>query len=449
NGGVEYGVFECSPCGFKYPVIAGIPIMVAPHETLDTMAETDATVLLPGPSGRQLVELVEAKQTTQAFASLLNPSKLDGDLFFPLRGERSEPTSRSARGRVERVRQRAQRAFAERLLPRARLRLAEFLSRHAASLSALGAMDLYYRRFSGVENFNYFAYRFGQPRHLAGLALASRLDGRDGPVLDIACGVGHMAHYFAERRPDRVTFGLDRDFFRLWVANRYVAPRAHFVCAPADRALPFAASTFDGIFCSDAFHYFLHRAHSVRELRRLLTREGMIVLARFGNARVAPREGYELDVAAYGALFADMPHAFIGEERLVQAYLQKRAPDLRRSETAAELESQKWLSIVASHSPTALSDGEAFEDWPHAVGRLALNPIYRETARSSATELDLEFRFPSHWYEFENAGYLNYAPQKGRISRAALERANHADGRAAVEQYVSEFLMLGMPDLYS
>src|SRR5207248_451906 len=130
---------------------------------------------------------------------------------------------------------------------------------HANELTAMDVIDLYYRQYSGVETSNYFAFRFGQPRDLAALSLASLFNQTTGPILDVACGVGHLTHRFTHGQPLRPVIGLDRDFFRLFVASQFVAPGGSYVCAPADLPLPFDSSAFGGIFCSDAFHYFLYR----------------------------------------------------------------------------------------------------------------------------------------------------------------------------------------------
>ena len=79
------------------------------------------------------------------------------------------------------------------------------------------------------------------------LGLGAVLNANDGPLLDLGCGVGHLSHYFTASRPGRTVFGLDRDFFRLFVAKRYVAPAADFICVPADGAMPFHEGAMSAI----------------------------------------------------------------------------------------------------------------------------------------------------------------------------------------------------------
>jgi ubiquinone/menaquinone biosynthesis C-methylase UbiE/uncharacterized protein YbaR (Trm112 family) len=460
SGAIEAAILECATCQFEFPVVEGIPIMMAPHESVDSKFETTALTLIEGPKVADLTAALHANDSVRAFAMLFNPSKLDGDWFPPLEplanGD-AEPENGTAEpaneyeNRVQRfarkVGRRSKRALAKVILPHARLRVADYFKVHEASLSALDVIDLYYRQYSGTETYNYFAYRFGQPRHLAALSLASLLNDGQGPVIDLACGLGHMAHYFAASRPDRIVMGMDRDFVRLWIASHFVAPHAFFVCSQADRPLPFADAAVGGIYCSDAFHYFLYRDASVREMRRIVSSEGKIVLACFGNA-IEPREGYELSVEGYSKLFAGMPHVIIGEDKLVSAYFERRGPDMSDPESFAALAPQKWLSLVASSKPGALGRTGSFADWPHAIGKLQINPIYKVERRHSNGDVSLRFDFPSAWYKFENESYLKYAPERCQLPAAIIRALDRGEHPPELDEWITKFVVIGMPDRY-
>jgi ubiquinone/menaquinone biosynthesis C-methylase UbiE len=151
-------------------------------------------------------------------------------------------------------------------------RLAEQRSRFRRPVSQTTAMemiDYFYRQSLHSEDYHYFSCRFGQPRHLAALALATLLPRSHMPLLDLACGFGHFMHYWRASPPAQQVVGVDRNFFQLYVARSWVAPRGDFVCADADQRLPFAAKSFGGVLCSDAFHYFLRRAQCAGEMRRV------------------------------------------------------------------------------------------------------------------------------------------------------------------------------------
>jgi SAM-dependent methyltransferase/uncharacterized protein YbaR (Trm112 family) len=454
EGGVEYGLLGCTGCQFRYPIVAGVGIIGGPKERLDIKEETTADTQIRGPRIRELVNLLEAKDKAGALALLLNPSSLRGDLFPDLYAKTpSAQPSAKAEGalgrllgpRTRRLRRLAKAGLAKVTLPQARARLGAFLAEAGASLPALDLLDVYYRRYSGAETFTYFAYRFGQPRHLAALALASTVNQSDGPLLDLACGLGHLTHFFTSARPRRPVIAADRDFFRLYVAAHQVAPGASCLCFPADQALPFAPGSLDGVFCSDAFHYFLYRARSVREMTRVLAPTGTLALARFGNAAVAPREGYELTVAGYRRLLAGTNAILMGEDRLLQGYLEGRGPD-PAGEDDARLAGQKWLSAVASRAGAV--PATTFDAFPHAAGRLRLNPIYQVAPLEPTGDLDLRFTFPSEWYRFENEAYLRYAPERCRVPAAVVSALETGAPHPALQDLIAKCVVIGMPERY-
>jgi SAM-dependent methyltransferase/uncharacterized protein YbaR (Trm112 family) len=457
--GVEYGLMVCDSCGFKYPIVAGILVVGGPNDRLDAREEASADLVIRGPRVGELVAMLEGKDAAGALNLLLNPSALRGDLFPNLDAfdraarpslSRTVATSldRKLGRRYRGLRRLARRAVARVALPKARARLGAHLAQRGGDLAAVDVLDLYYRRYSGAEVSNYFLYRFGQPRHLTALGLGAVLDANDGPLLDLACGVGHLTHFFTASRPGRRVFGLDRDFFRLFVAKRYVAPAAEFICMPADGAVPFHDGAMSAIFTSDAFHVFLHRALLLREMRRVLSERGLIALACFGNAEVQPREGYELNVAGYRRLFADLDHVLMGEDAMVTSYLEKRTPDLTRADSDEVLARQKWLSVIAAQSRKAFAASRAFAKFPHAEGRLHLNPIYAVDARSPSGDLDLRLEFPSEWYRFENGSYLRYAPEKVRVGGDVIRALESRQPHPALDDLVRRFVVIGMPERY-
>jgi SAM-dependent methyltransferase/uncharacterized protein YbaR (Trm112 family) len=457
EAGIEYGRLACAACGFRYPIVAGVAIIGGPNERLDIKEETTADTLIRGPRVGELADRLEAGDKAGALALLLSPSSLRGDLFPRLDTAKTTSSPPATGGgvmnrllgaRTRRLRKLAKAGVAKLTLRRARERLAAFLTTgDGARLSALDLLELYYRRYSGAETFTYFAYRFGQPRHLAALALASTVNRSDGPVLDLACGLGHLTHFFTSARPRRPVIAADRDFFRLYVAAHHVAPGASYLCFPADQALPFATGALDGVFCSDAFHYFLYRAQSVREMTRVLAPTGTLALARFGNAAVEPREGYELDVAGYRRLLSGLTASFLGEARLLQGYLEQRGPDAA-GEDDAQLAGQKWLSVVASRGPAGAAPAATFADFPHAAGRLQLNPIYQIERRGPKGELDLRFVFPSEWYRFENEAYLRYAPERISVPADIVGALETGAPHPGLSDLIAKCVVIGMPERY-
>jgi ubiquinone/menaquinone biosynthesis C-methylase UbiE/uncharacterized protein YbaR (Trm112 family) len=466
---LEYGILRCRSCCFDYPLVAGIPILRGPEVTVDAKGEVSNRAIVRGPTIRSLVELLAANEPIRAFSLLLNPTTYQGDLFptldhtvqslSPLIYQRPFSKRRDAPlvwRKVAGLGRRLDKLFTRRIrlirkrwrLASARLRLAEFLDANRRQLSALDVMDLYYRRYSGSEISTYFSFRIGQPRYLAGLSLAHVVTRSNGPILDLACGAGHFANYFSQVCAQQPIIGLDREFFRLYLAKHFLSPQAEFVCAEEDQTLPFRDGFFRAVFCSDALQYFVNRATCVREAQRLLRDDGVLVFATLGNRQIQPPEGYELTVSAYRNLFSAIPNVVMGEQRLVSRYLDKKAPDLTEDRSAEAANSDKWLSLVASRCRDVFCDHGAFDDWPHAVGRLAVNPIYRFQGWSPDGGAILRFEFPSAWYEFENGTYAEYAPAECEVSREILDALDRGERTVEMEGYIRKFVIAGTPERY-
>jgi len=86
SGEVDYGIIVCQSCEFEYPIIAGIPILMAAHETLDSKFETTEITRLEGPRIADLLALLKHGDERSALAAVLNPSKPDGNWFPSHRG---------------------------------------------------------------------------------------------------------------------------------------------------------------------------------------------------------------------------------------------------------------------------------------------------------------------------------------------------------------------------
>ena len=93
------------------------------------------------------------------------------------------------------------------------------------TLTAEDWLDLFYKQHSPLEGDlgSYFFCRLAQPRHLATLVLTSYLPPSEKPILDLACGFGHLGYNLAESPAAHSVVGVDRNFFQLWVAQYWDA----------------------------------------------------------------------------------------------------------------------------------------------------------------------------------------------------------------------------------
>lgn len=455
--GIHFGLIGCNSCQLSFPIIAGVLIVGSPSERINTWDEVSDRLAFKGAEIATLCDLISDRKLLEAFSLLLTPSGRGNLLLRPkLRPTytstpQQTDTLRSSWERKPRISLRIQWLINKlsngRLQQICQYQLASFLLNHAKDLAATDVISLFYGDYSSYsEMTNYFTFRFGQPRHLAALSIASIIKERSDSILDLACGMGHLTHHFAWGEENRrKVIGIDRDYFRLYVAKNFMAPEADFICQRVDRPLPFLVSSFDSIFCSDAFHYFLNKAGSLREMQRVLSPDGLIAITRMGNLEQKPNEGYELTVDGYSRLFGGIKHVFLGEDELIDSYLKKHKANLQPKKITEEIRSQKWLSVVMSKEDSVFCDHGNFSEYPHSVGQLIKNPIYASATKTSFNNLTLNFEFPSEHFAFEDQRYQSYAPEQVSISEKLLTSLEAGIRTSELEELIAQFVLVGVP----
>lgn len=99
-----------------------------------------------------------------------------------------------------------------------------------------------------------------------------------GPrVLDLGCGTGALLEQVLAEQPDRKVTGLDLSAGMLEVAARRLGGRAALVQGDSER-LPFAARSFDVVYCNDSFHHYPAPEKVLEEVARVLEFGGAFLL---------------------------------------------------------------------------------------------------------------------------------------------------------------------------
>jgi ubiquinone/menaquinone biosynthesis C-methylase UbiE/uncharacterized protein YbaR (Trm112 family) len=422
----EYDVLTCY-CG-RYPVVAGIPIL-----------KRDA-IGTAGQLASEVIALIEAGRHAEALVAMVVPSPASPALA---------PTWVRSLPAVTGI-NRVKRLMHQRGLRRWREYARGVLANERGEVTASGLFDLYFRRAEPhPNNYDYFAFRFGQPRHLIALSLASIIDQPAKPVLDLACGFGHISRNLRRSAKQQPVVGIDRSFSCLYVAKNCMAPEGEYVCAEADTALPFMDDAFAAAYCSDAFHFFTNKATSIREIKRVTGADGLIVLTGLRNAlleHLAP--GVPMPPAGYKMLVEELPHRLVADSEVLGRYLQRQGPPLGRATDIARLTYEPLISVVASRRPDIFQDYGTFNRWPHAEGRLRLNPLYRQERRDGGQEVRLHRVFPSAFYEEENAECKEYLPEEVVIDSKVLIDLDRGERTAEVEGLIAQCVVLGMPERY-
>jgi ubiquinone/menaquinone biosynthesis C-methylase UbiE len=122
-------------------------------------------------------------------------------------------------------------------------------------------------------------------------------------VLDLGCGTGFFLAELEERRPGAV--GLDISHAMLRVSEQYV-PGARLVTADAEK-LPFAAASFETIFCKGSLHHTRDHIAFLENCRRALTPEGVLIMSEPCNDNFLIRWARHL-------LYRFSPHFDLGDQ---------------------------------------------------------------------------------------------------------------------------------------
>jgi SAM-dependent methyltransferase/uncharacterized protein YbaR (Trm112 family) len=425
----EYGVLSCN-CS-RYPVVDGICILMS--GTVGAYEHTEGHVEYKGPTTEQLIRLVLARRGLDALLHCIAfPLTFKGlDRFPPLRRLcASKPVREFFAG-----------------LRRNRLR--PWCVAKRDTLTAEDWLDLLYRKYSPLQGdlVSYFFCRFAQPRHLATLALTMYLPPREKPLLDLACGMGHLGYNLAESPAAHAVVGIDRNFFQLWIAQSWVALKNRFVCGDADKPLPFADGSFAGTLCSDAFHYFRRKDLVLGEIARCAPGQP-ILLTGVGNRLVQPTEGFELSPEGYRSLLADPAWRLFGENELLSLYLRQEPVKLFEFRSAQAVNGDKWLYLVHPGTPAVMTRFGDPVAWPHAAGRLGVNPIYQARREPDGTRR-LQFRFPSEHYAFENSAMVNLYPQSVALTEEVYRDMKANVRSSEIEHLIKQMVIIGLPDHYA
>jgi SAM-dependent methyltransferase/uncharacterized protein YbaR (Trm112 family) len=420
---LSYGVLSCY-CG-RYPVVAGVPVL------------KKGVIGSDGRTSDEVILLIETRQYREALLSLIMPAsqQLLTGRWLPI--QRILGT-----GIVRRFEDYCSREWRQRTL--------ELLT-NAATGTACDFLQHYFRSEKQNGQYEYFAYRYSTERYLIGLSLvASLLTEPTKRVLDLGCGCGNLTWALTQRTQNVVA--LDVSFYELCVAKSWTAPDATYICCSADGGLPFANGSFSSVFCSDAFHYFLRKAACISELKRLTQEDGLLVLTWVRNAlaKQPPHAhlGAPLPPAGYESLVSEIPHRLVADREILTRYLGKQGPSLVRSTDVEHLKSEPVLSLIASSRPEVFKNYGIFKEWPHAQGKLSLNPLYVEVARASPGKIYLRRVFPSALYEEINPECKYYLPEEVEIDEETLTGLIRGKRTDEIVNLIDKCVIVGTPERY-
>jgi len=292
--------------------------------------------------------------------------------------------------------------------------LEKALSRRDATFLELAA-DL-----GRTRDLDYFRYRFSDLSYLTTAALLTPLV--RGPLLDLGCGAGHGIHAMFRRVPRSLAVGVDANFTLLYLARRFVAPAALYVCADASVRLPFVDGAFEAALSADTFQYLPDGAATARELLRVT--RGPILLSHFTR----PADPGSFDARSALQVFAGRNPRLHDEDALLEAFFARRELDLSRPSP----EGKEAATLTAGLDPAIHPGADYF------VSGSVLNPIYE--VREEADTLHLRRRSLSERHAERYRKYEAWLPETLTVTREQIA--------AADPELVRKFVLLDLPPNY-
>lgn len=360
---IESGVLGCDCCAF--PIIAGIPVMIADDTT------------------RRAMHQMEARQHERALLTLLDLDDARGMAFGALLQRGRHATYRDA----------------------------------LAILSLDAEADCFLYRFSDPT------YRTTQGL-LRALGQNRRTISR--PALDLCGGSGHLTRVLADLEPAGGTIDADLYFWKLWMAKRFTSPECDPICCDVNSPLPFASDVFSMVVLADAFPYIWHKRLLADEMMRLVGPDGVIVMPHLHSSLGENvSAGMTLSPAAYRDLFAPQRPRLFSDERLFRNVLDRQVVDLTLEASPDDLGAESSLTLVGSRHAD-LFRTYVVPDPQTVTGELRVNPLYTVERHGDASVLTLTFPTPE--YEEEFGSCREYLPATvtvradltGTIAPAAL-----------------------------
>jgi hypothetical protein len=112
------------------------------------------------------------------------------------------------------------------------------------------------------------------------------------------------------------------------------------------------------------------------------------------------------------------------------------------------LEKTPLVSLVASRRQELFRNHPRFDERPHARGHLGLNPLYRPSAPTAMSDLNLRLVFPSTFYEQENMECKAYLPESVTVSSSLWDDIAQGRRTPEVQNLIAQCVLLDVPPRY-
>jgi SAM-dependent methyltransferase len=297
---------------------------------------------------------------------------------------------------------------------------------------------------------NWQIYRYTMPAFLPTYPLLHLIDG-GGPVLDFGCGLGHASFLISRRVPASEITCSDYVFSLLYIAKKFFASGANFICLNGNYLLPFASSYFSSVFSSDVLHLIDSKLSLSAEFRRVVSDDGTILLPHLHNKMSPVKFAQSLTPKGYGTLFEGIEKRVVPEDWLVDQFVQDDSLDLKKEWTSEELDGAiKGLSIAISKNSSLFRCYKGlWAKHADAMSSPIVNPLYRVSGEPKKWLLKRE--------NPDSAGKLTsradiYLPDSINLDLPALDKqtllALKASDRQTFADLARKFVIIEAPQRF-
>ncbi len=299
----------------------------------------------------------------------------------------------------------------------------------------------------------YLRNRFSTFSFWSNYAFLPLLKTKRGRILDLSCGAGHGSFVVSKYVETDVHCCADSCFRLLFLARKYFAQKAEFVCLDANNPLPFKARTFDTILMSDAFHYVYARASLAREMERAIRPGGLILLTHLHNSLADNgAAGYPLTPKAYAALFScEIAPKIMPEKAVVESFLIQNKLDLQELYSDDELNSSNAIILMATSDPSLFKLYDRADlDFLSLKNHLVINPLYEIHEKNDSVLL---VRSPAYdgssFFEDYYPFTKEYLPAECEIGKQFVRgRKVNLAGFERADELMKRFVAINVPENY-
>jgi SAM-dependent methyltransferase len=275
-------------------------------------------------------------------------------------------------------------------------------------------------------------------------------------VLDLGCGAAHGSFVLSKVVPQKNIICSDENYTMLFLAKKFMAPSANFICLDANSPLPFKDDVFSSILMMDSAHYVANRALLGRESQRILKSDGFVSLVHLHNAKQKnPSAGFPLNPAAWKGLFPDMNTYVIPENRVIEDFIQRYELDLTKGVSKETQDSANTLCMLASENKDLIGK---YSDLASFIKRNfknpIINPIYEIGQGKEGTTL--KRRPPNSLFFKEYPLSKRYLPEKytlpkdilGALKGKSVMNIKRNMEKGSFKEMIEKFIILDTPVRY-